>query len=155
MTKKTVPIPRGGFFLLLISLLTHTFFVDFFCLSKRNRRKKRTASGFRRPTNGSIPKPAKPFVPVRKSKNHFTTRYGTHFCGWLFTESSPSGCPAENPKANWLLFPIFPQIEFPISKYRSPHEQHWLARVPTIRSGKAAWDQRQTQLRCGDQACPA
>jgi hypothetical protein len=33
-------------------------------INARNEPKKKTASGFQRPTIGSIPKPDKPFVPV-------------------------------------------------------------------------------------------
>jgi hypothetical protein len=76
--------------------------VPFFCLSKRKEPKKKTASDFQRPTNGSIPKPGKPFVPAGREYDCKESA-GTHFSAWLFTESSPSGCPAENPKAKYQI----------------------------------------------------
>ena len=54
----------GNCFASLTLTSSFALFVDFFCLSKRNRRKKKTASGFRRPTNGSIPSQPYPLVPV-------------------------------------------------------------------------------------------
>ena len=64
---------------------------------RQKRTKENTASCFLRPTYSSIPKPVKPFGLYVFGKNHGSLR--PLFSDWLLTESSLSGCPAENPKA--------------------------------------------------------
>jgi len=69
-----------------LNIVLFNFVLLFFSFArpKEKNEKKKTASGFQRPTFGSIPKPGKPFGTVFIDKLYFYLLLSVpHFSAWL------------------------------------------------------------------------